>query len=42
MAWGFEKGGRSFLAFGDLIMPRGVLGYSGSINFSAADVLQSL
>jgi glyoxylase-like metal-dependent hydrolase (beta-lactamase superfamily II) len=42
MAWRFEKGGKSYLAFGDLIMPRGVLGYSGSINFSASDVLQSL
>jgi glyoxylase-like metal-dependent hydrolase (beta-lactamase superfamily II) len=42
MAWRFEKGGKSYLAFGDLIMPRGVLGYSGSINFSASDVLRSL
>jgi metallo-beta-lactamase class B len=42
MAWRFEKGGKSYVAFGDLIMPRGVLGYSGSINFSAADVLSSL
>jgi metallo-beta-lactamase class B len=42
MAWRFEKGGKSFVAFGDLIMPRGVLGYSGSINFSASDVLASL
>jgi glyoxylase-like metal-dependent hydrolase (beta-lactamase superfamily II) len=42
MAWLFEKGGKSFLSFGDLIMPRGVLGYSGSINFSARDVLTSL
>jgi glyoxylase-like metal-dependent hydrolase (beta-lactamase superfamily II) len=42
MAWRVEKGGKSYLAFGDLIMPRGVLGYSGSINFSASDVLQSL
>jgi glyoxylase-like metal-dependent hydrolase (beta-lactamase superfamily II) len=42
MAWLFEKEGKSYLAFGDLIMPRGVLGYSGSINFSASDVLQSL
>jgi hypothetical protein len=30
------------VAFGDLVMPRGVLGYSGSINFSARDVLASL
>jgi metallo-beta-lactamase class B len=42
MAWRFVKGGKSYVAFGDLIMPRGVLGYSGSINFSARDVLSSL
>src|SRR5207245_8708969 len=42
MAWRFEKDGKSYVAFGDLIMPRGVLGYSGSINFSARDVLSSL
>ncbi|HZY89288.1 MAG TPA: FG-GAP-like repeat-containing protein, partial [Gemmataceae bacterium] len=42
LAWQFEKGGKSYVAFGDLIMPRGVLGYSGSINFSARDVLASL
>jgi metallo-beta-lactamase class B len=42
MAWQFEKGGKSYVAFGDLVMPKGVLGYSGSINFSAHDVLSSL
>jgi metallo-beta-lactamase class B len=42
MAWRFQKSGKTFVAFGDLIMPRGVLGYSGSVNFSAADVLASL
>jgi metallo-beta-lactamase class B len=42
MAWRFEKDGKSYVAFGDLIMPKGVLGYSGSINFSATDVLSSL
>jgi glyoxylase-like metal-dependent hydrolase (beta-lactamase superfamily II) len=42
MAWQFDKAGKSYVAFGDLIMPRGVLGYSGSINFSARDVLASL
>jgi metallo-beta-lactamase class B len=42
MAWSFEKGGKRLVAFGDLIMPRGVLGYSGSVNFSAADILASL
>lgn len=42
MAWHFEKDGKTFVAFGDLIMPRGVLGYSGSVNFSATDALASL
>jgi hypothetical protein len=42
MAWHFEKSGKTFVAFGDLIMPRGVLGYSGSVNFSAKDALASL
>jgi hypothetical protein len=42
MAWQFQKSGKMFVAFGDLIMPRGVLGYSGSVNFSARDVLSSL
>jgi glyoxylase-like metal-dependent hydrolase (beta-lactamase superfamily II) len=42
MAWLFEKGGRRYLATGDLIMPDGVLGYAGSINFSGRDVLSSL
>ncbi len=42
MAWQFEKEGKSYVAFGDLIMPHGVLGYSGSINFSGRDVLASL
>jgi glyoxylase-like metal-dependent hydrolase (beta-lactamase superfamily II) len=42
MAWRFEKGGKTLVAFGDLIMPRGVLGYSGSVNFSARDALASL
>jgi metallo-beta-lactamase class B len=42
MAWYFERSGKTFVAFGDLIMPRGVLGYSGSVNFSATDVLASL
>jgi glyoxylase-like metal-dependent hydrolase (beta-lactamase superfamily II) len=42
MAWHFEAGGKSYLSFGDLIMPKGVLGYSGSINFSARGALQSL
>ncbi len=42
MGWSFEKDGKRFLATGDLIMPHGPLGYSGSINFSAHDVLASL
>jgi len=42
MAWHFEKSGKTFVAFGDLIMPNGVLGYSGSVNFSATDALASL
>jgi FG-GAP-like repeat len=42
MAWHFEKSGKTFIAFGDLIMPHGVLGYSGSVNFSATDIMSSL
>ncbi len=50
MGWFFRKasGGReppvdhTYVAFGDLIMPDGPLGYSGSINFSGKDVLASL
>ena len=42
MAWMFEAGGKRYVATGDLIMPGGVLGYDGSINFSATDVLASL
>ena len=38
----FHKRGRTFVAIGDLIMPGGVLGYSGSSDFSASDVLASL
>jgi squalene-hopene/tetraprenyl-beta-curcumene cyclase len=42
MGWLFTRGGKSYIAFGDLIMPNGPLGYSGSINFSGRDVLSSL
>jgi glyoxylase-like metal-dependent hydrolase (beta-lactamase superfamily II) len=42
MGWLFTKGDRKYVAFGDLIMPDGPLGYAGSINFSARDVLTSL
>lgn len=42
MGWTFVKGGVRYLAIGDLIMPSGTLGYAGSVNFSARDVLDSL
>lgn len=42
MAWMFTKGSKKYVSIGDLIMPDGVLGYAGSINFSGADVLASL
>ena len=42
MAWSFEKENKRWLAIGDLIMPRGPIGYPGSINFSAHDILASL
>ena len=42
MGYVFTKEGRTYAALGDLIMPGGVLGYSGSLDFSAADVLASL
>jgi len=42
MGYAFEKEGRTYAATGDLIMPGGVLGYSGSLDFSADDVLRSL
>ncbi|HUU11737.1 MAG TPA: VCBS repeat-containing protein [Phycisphaerae bacterium] len=42
MGYLFTKDGRTYAAIGDLIMPGGVLGYSGSLDFSAADVLASL
>ena len=38
----FRKGGRTFVATGDLIMNGGVLGYAGSLDFCAQDVLDSL
>ncbi|HET6250866.1 MAG TPA: MBL fold metallo-hydrolase [Tepidisphaeraceae bacterium] len=38
----FEMGGRKYVTLGDLIMPDGPLGYSGSVNFRAEDVLASL
>ncbi len=42
MAWMFELDGKRYVATGDLIMPEGMLGYSGSVNFSARDVIGSL
>lgn len=42
MGWMFEKDRKQYAAIGDVIMPGGVLGYSGSINFSPDDVLASL
>jgi hypothetical protein len=42
MGWAFEIGGKRYVSTGDLIMPGGVLGYSGSLNFKAADILASL
>jgi glyoxylase-like metal-dependent hydrolase (beta-lactamase superfamily II) len=42
MGWAFETGGKKYVSTGDLIMPGGVLGYSGSLNFKAADILASL
>jgi glyoxylase-like metal-dependent hydrolase (beta-lactamase superfamily II) len=38
----FEMAGRRYVTIGDLIMPDGPLGYSGSVNFSPQDVLASL
>ena len=42
MGWLFTVAGKQYIAIGDLIMPDGVLGYAGTINFSATDVLSSL
>ncbi len=42
MGYAFEKEGRTYVATGDVIMPGGTLGYSGSLDFSAEDVLDSL
>lgn len=42
LAYLFTKDGKRYAAIGDLIMPDGLLGYAGSINFSGHDVLASL
>ena len=41
-AWVFRKEGKAYAATGDLIMPGGVLGYDGSVDFSAKALLASL
>lgn len=42
MGYVFEKNRRTYAATGDLIMGGGVLGYDGSLDFNAEDVLRSL
>ena len=42
MGYVFQKNGKTYAATGDLIMGGGVLGYDGSLDFSAEDVLRSL
>jgi hypothetical protein len=42
MGYAFEKEGKKYVATGDVIMPGGTLGYSGSLDFRAEDVLLSL
>jgi metallo-beta-lactamase class B len=42
MGYAFQKGGRTYVATGDLMMPGGLLGYSGSLDFSAQDALASM
>lgn len=42
MGYVFAAGGKTYVATGDLIMDEGLLGYSGSIDFSARNVLASL
>ena len=42
MGYVFQKNGRTYVSTGDLIMGGGVLGYDGSLDFSAEDVLRSL
>ncbi|MGA2621181.1 MAG: FG-GAP-like repeat-containing protein [Thermoguttaceae bacterium] len=42
MGWALEKSGKRFIATGDLIMSRGVLGFFGSVGASAPDTLASL
>jgi glyoxylase-like metal-dependent hydrolase (beta-lactamase superfamily II) len=42
MGYVFQKNARTYVSTGDLIMGGGVLGYDGSLDFSAEDVLRSL
>jgi glyoxylase-like metal-dependent hydrolase (beta-lactamase superfamily II) len=42
MGYAFRKEGRTYVATGDLMMPGGLLGYSGSLDFSAPDALASM
>jgi metallo-beta-lactamase class B len=42
MGYAFQKEGRTYVATGDLMMPGGLLGYSGSLDFSAQDALASM
>jgi metallo-beta-lactamase class B len=42
ISWMFEMDGKRYAATGDLIMPDGGLGYPGTVNASARDVLASL
>jgi hypothetical protein len=42
MGYAFKKEGKTYVATGDVIMPGGTLGYSGSLDFRAEDVLHSL
>ncbi len=42
MGYVFQKNGKTYVSTGDLIMGGGVLGYDGSLDFSAEDVLRSL
>ena len=42
MGYAWTMDGKTYVATGDLVMPHGVLGYSGSLDFSAQDVLRSL
>lgn len=42
MGYAFQVGGKKCVAIGDVIMPGGTLGYSGSLTFFAQDVMASM